>query len=365
MNSLSSAIPANQVRVGVIGAGYFSQFHLRGWVECGANVVALCDVEFERARAMGEKFSVERIYTNAIKMLDRETVDIVDVVLPPAHQYEVVVAALEKRVPTICQKPFARSLSEARQLVSVAESTGTPLVVHENFRFMPWYREAKRLIDAGMLGELNGVLFRLRPGDGQGSDAYLSRQPYFQKMPRFLVAETAIHFVDTFRYLMGEIVAVTARLRKVNSHIAGEDAGVVVFEFDSGATGILDANRCNDHEAVNTRRTMGEMWLEGMRGCLRLNGDAELWWKPHGAAEVLHQYESGSDDAAVFGGGACTALQASALRALRDRIEPENTARQYLANIIVQEAIYQSHVTGQRIEIGTFSPPIEPLIPTL
>ena len=99
------------------------------------------------------------------------------------------------------------------------------MIVHENFRFSPWYREAKRLLDSGSLGTPHAISFRLRPGDGQGVDAYLSRQPYFQKMPRFLVFETAIHFIDTFRYLMGEVEAITARLRRINPVILGEDAG--------------------------------------------------------------------------------------------------------------------------------------------
>ena len=54
-------------------------------------------------------------------------------------------------------------------------------------------------------GALHGVAFRLRPGDGQGPRAYLDRQPYFQTMPRLLVVETAIHWIDTFRFLMGEV----------------------------------------------------------------------------------------------------------------------------------------------------------------
>ena len=141
-----------------------------------------------------------------------------------------------------------------------------PLVVHENFRWQPWYREAKRLLDAGALGAPHSIAFRLRPGDGQGPRAYLDRQPYFQQMPRLLVYETAIHFIDTFRFLLGEVAAVTARLRRINPAIEGEDAGYIVFEFERGASGLFDGNRANDHVAADQRRTMGEMWLEGAAG---------------------------------------------------------------------------------------------------
>jgi D-apiose dehydrogenase len=352
-------------RIGVIGAGYFSQFHLRGWQQCGAKIVALCDTNRDRASAMAKRFDVHNIYDDANALLRRDDIDLVDIAVPPAHHFEVVSAAIGRALPIICQKPFSATYAQAQRLVSSAERAAVPLIVHENFRFMPWYREAKRFIESGHLGKPHGVLFRLRPGDGQGADAYLSRQPYFQTMPRFLVVETAVHFIDTFRFLLGEVVAVSARLRRINKHIVGEDAGVITFEFESGAMGLLDANRCNDHVAVNTRRTMGEMWLEGERGCLRLDGDGSLWWKAHGETEVAHAYDSGSADPNDFGGGACTALQASALNALFNGDRAENAAAEYLVNIRIQEAIYQSHVTGQRIEMSSFSPPIDPLTPTL
>jgi predicted dehydrogenase len=52
--------------------------------------------------------------------------------------------------------------------VRVADEAGILLVVHENFRFMPWFRHARRLAEAGRLGRPHALHFRLRPGDGQG-----------------------------------------------------------------------------------------------------------------------------------------------------------------------------------------------------
>jgi predicted dehydrogenase len=352
-------------RVGLVGAGYFSQFHIRAWKQCGASVVAICDKDRARARSQAARFEIADEYDDAVKMLKEGSLDVIDIAVPPDHQADVVSGAIEARVATICQKPFLATYQAAHTLAHRAATAGVPLIIHENFRFMPWFREAKRLIASGSLGHVHGMLFRLRPGDGQGVHAYLDRQPYFQKMRRFLVVETAIHYIDTFRYLLGDVVAVSARLRRVNRSIAGEDAGIVVFEFVSGATAILDANRCNDHVAENARRTMGEMWLEGDAGCLRLDGDARLWWKPHQKPEQAHSYPSGSSDPMDFGGGACTALQQSALSALFKGEKPENTAIEYLENIRIQEAIYCSHETGRRVEMNTFVPPSEQLVPTL
>ena len=340
-------------RIALVGAGYFAQFHLDGWRSVGAPVVALCDTDLARAKALGVRFDVERCYADAAAMLDAERPTLVDVVLPPAAQAAVVHAALERGIPTICQKPFGADLAQAQAMTALAEAKRTLLVVHENFRFMPWFRECRRLIEAGHFGRLHGATFRMRPGDGQGPSAYLDRQPYFQTMPQLLVRETAVHFIDTFRYLMGEVRAVTARLRRLNPAIAGEDAALLIFEFDDDATGLFDGNRLNDHVAQNPRRTLGEMWIEGERGVLRLDGEARLWWKPHRGPEQPHLYDRDSETA--FGGGACAALQAHVLTHLRQGALLENPARDYLANLHVQAAVYHSHASGQRVQMVDFA----------
>lgn len=344
-----------RIRVASAGAGYFSQFHLAGWRAIAeVEHVALCDPDAAKAASQAARYGVPRTFGSAAEMLDAVKPDLFDIVTPPRTHAALVAEAAARGVATICQKAVAPTWAETLRIVETAERARIPLIVHENFRFMPHFREAKRLVDTGVLGALHVVAFRLRPGDGQGPEAYLDRQPYFQRMPRFLIYETAIHFIDTFRFLMGEVVAVTARLRRINPAVAGEDAGYIVFEFAGGATGLFDGNRLNDHVAQNPRRTMGEMWLEGAAGVLRLDGDARLWWKPHQGSESEHAYDRGRDD--TFGGGACDALQAHVVRHLREGAPLENSGRDYLVNVAVQEAVYASHAEARRIEIASFKP---------
>lgn len=353
---MSTLMPlAVHKKIAVVGAGFFSQFHLEGWHAMPhVELVGLCDADLDRATAMAKRFGVSQVFSDVAHMLDTTQPDLVDVVTPPASHAQVLRAAFERQLPVICQKPFGLDYAQAVAMTEQAALAGVPLIVHENFRFMPWFREARRLIDTGVLGALHGISFRLRPGDGQGANAYLDRQPYFQTMPRLLVVETAIHLIDTFRYLAGEVDAVYARLRQLNPVIQGEDAGLITFEFANGAAGLFDGNRLNDHVASNPRRTMGEMWLEGDKGVLRLDGEARLWFKPHHGAEAQHLYASGSDIS--FGGGACGALQAHVLRCLDEQREPENTADSYLRNLLIQEAVYASHQSGRRIELSNFNP---------
>jgi predicted dehydrogenase len=344
-----------KLRVAGVGAGYFSQFHLAGWKAIPeVEVVALCDRDEAKARAHAQRFGIAKVFTDAGHMLDAVDPDLLDIVTPPATHAALVAEAARRKLPAICQKALAPTYAEAVALVETAERAGALLVAHENFRWTPWHREAKRLIDAGHLGTLHGVAFRLRPGDGQGPRAYLDRQPYFQQMPQLLVYETAIHWIDTFRFLMGEVAAVYARLRRVNPVIAGEDAGHIVFEFAGGATGLFDGNRLNDHVTTNPRRTMGEMWLEGSAGVLRLDGEARLWWKPHHGPEAEHRYDAGPTD--TFAGGACEHLQRHVVRHLLGGAPLENAARDYLTDLRVQEAVYRSHAEGRRVALDTFDP---------
>ena len=338
-----------RLRVAGVGAGYFSRFHIEGWRRIeDVELAAWCDADPGKAAGVASANGFDRAFTDVVRMLDEVRPDLVDIVTPPDTHHELVTLAAQRSLPTICQKALAPTYDEASAIVQIAERAGIPFVVHENFRWQPWYREAKRLIAARTLGAPHSVAFRLRPGDGQGPRAYLDRQPYFQRMPRFLIYETAIHWIDTFRFLMGEVDAVTARLRRMNPAIAGEDAGYVVFEFDGGATGLFDGNRLNDHTASNPRRTMGEMWLEGSAGVLRLDGDARLWWKAHRCDEREHVYDRGDD--ASFGGGCCETLQRHVVAHLLRGTLLENTGRDYLVNLRIQDAVYQSHESGRRVE---------------
>lgn len=352
-----------KLKVAAVGAGYFSQFQYQGWRNIDeVETVALADRDTAKGEAMAARYGVPKVYDNVAAMLDNERPDLLDIITPPPTYRDTITAAMTRGIPVVCQKPFGRSYREAVELTEIGERAGVPLIVHENFRWQPWYREAKRLIVNGRLGHLHSVAFRLRPGDGQGAQAYLDRQPYFQQMPRLLVYETGIHWIDTFRFLLGEVHAVYARLRKLNPLIAGEDAGYLILEHTAGATSLFDANRLNDHVAVNPRRTMGEMWLEGSSGVLRLDGDGRLWWKPHLDIETEHRYDRGQLDS--FGGGACERLQRHVVAHFLHGAPLENTARAYLANIKIQEAAYRSHQDGKRIELATFDPDHQPVIQT-
>ncbi len=342
------------VRVAVIGAGYFGQFHYDAWSRMPeVELVGLCVRNAEAAGATAERYGKPGaplpIFADPAEMMRLARPALVDITAPPSAHLGLIRALAPFAPGIICQKPFCDGTVGAREVIALAQHHGFRLAVHENVRFQPWYREAKRLIAAGALGDLYQITFRLRPGDGRGPRAYLDRQPYFQKMPRFLVHETAVHWIDTFRYLMGEPTGVFARLARLNPAIAGEDAGLIVFDFAGGARGVFDANRLSDHAARNRRRTMGEMWIEGAAGTLRLDGEGRLWLRKFGAnEEAEHRFEWRDH---LFGGDCVHACNRHILQAWMAGEVSELDARAYLRNQIIEDAIYRSAETGHYLEL--------------
>ncbi|WP_375230423.1 Gfo/Idh/MocA family protein [Roseobacter sp. S98] len=332
------------IRVACLGAGYFSQFHYDAWSRIeGVEVVASADLNIAAAQATGLP-----AFGSLAELLAAKTPDVLDIILPPPGHAPSVRMAIAAGVGTIiCQKPFCRDLEEARTIAAEADAAGVTLVVHENFRFMPWYRFIREQIDSGRIGTPMQATFRLRPGDGQGPDAYLDRQPYFQQMPHFLIHETGVHWIDTFRFLFGNPTAVYADLRQINPVIAGEDAGMVLFDHPDGVRTVFDGNRLADHVAENRRRTMGEATFEGTGGCLTLLGDGSVSFRAFGSNDT--DIILGPDQSTGFGGDCVLHLQSHVIDSLRNGTGPENTAADYLTVIAVRDAIYASAENGRKV----------------
>ena len=335
-----------QVRVAGVGAGYFSRFHYDSWARIDrALPVGSCDMDLTKAQATGLP-----AYCDLNVMIREQNPEILDVILPPVAHAATIRTALAAGIKwIICQKPFCQNLAEARAICDEADARGAQIIVHENFRFQPWYRRIKQSLEAGDLGQVQQMTFRLRPGDGQGPDAYMDRQPYFQKMDRFLVHETAVHLVDTFRYLLGNPLSVYADLRRVNLAIAGEDAGYILFDHPGGVRALFDGNRHLDHAADNMRRTMGEALIEGTEGAICLQGDGSVRLRRFGTRQEIELRPP--ETSTGFGGDCVHALQTHVVAGVLDGAPLENTARAYLTVLEVEEAIYASAQDGQKRKV--------------
>ncbi len=332
-----------------IGAGYFSEFHCEAWSRIPeVELVAVCDLDEAKARNRANEYGVPRVYADWREMIDRERPDFVDIITPPASHQEICAFAAACTIDIVCQKPLAPTLAESVAIVDNAREAGVRLMVHENFRWQPWYRKAKALLDEGCIGTPTHLFFRMRTGDGWGEDAYLSRQPFFRDYPRLLVYETAVHFCDTFRFLLGEIEEVFAVLKRLNPVIKGEDAGYICFRFGSGATAILDANRYNESETENPRYTFGEFRLDGTQGHLAMEADSSMRIKPLGmpVQQVSYKREN-----RAFAGDCVHRLQRHFVDCLLNGNSFESTGEDYLRTLAVVETVYASASSGHPVAV--------------
>ena len=330
-----------------VGAGYFSDFHYEAWTRIPeVALTAVHNRTESKAREKMAAYGIARYYADWREMIDRERPDFVDIVTPPETHAEICAYAAERGVHVVCQKPLAPTLAASRRIVEATR--GVRFMVHENFRRQPWYRRIKAVQREGMIGEFTHVHFCMRTGDGWGREAYLSRQPFFRSYPRLLIYETGVHFIDVFRYLLGEAREVYAHLRRLNPAIRGEDAGQVFLKFENGATATLDANRYNEAEAADPRYTFGRMRIDAAGGSLELDTEANLRLKPLGRPAADIAYSRGNRG---FAGDCVYALQRHFIDCLLSGEPFESTGDDYLKTLAVVEAVYESAGKGEVVRL--------------
>jgi predicted dehydrogenase len=157
-----------------------------------------------------------------------------------------------------------------------------------------------------------------------------------------------VHFIDTFRYFLGEVTTVLARTRRANPVIAGEDVAQLFLTFDTGATAIWDANRYNEVEATSPRLTFGRLRVDATGGHATLDTEGRLRVKPLGqpAEDVAYAWNRQG-----FAGDSVYSLQRHFVECMATGEPFESSGTAYLRNVEVVEAAYESaqHATVVRL----------------
>lgn len=345
----SPVTAARPLRGVAIGAGYFAPLHYEAWTRIpGVQIGAASDLAEARARELMARHGVTRFYRDWREMIDVERPDFVDIITPPGTHEEMCAYAADRGVHVVCQKPLAPTLEASERIVRTAEEASVRFMVHENWRWQPWYRAIKDVQRAGTIGAFTHLQFTTRLGDGWGDDAYLARQPFFRDYERLLIYETGVHFIDTFRYLLGKVTSVFAKVRRLNPVIRGEDAALLLLEFENGATAVWDANRYNEVEAESPRYTFGQLRIDATAGHLTMDTESNIRAKRLGEPGTDLDYER---QARNFAGDCVYFLQRHFVDCLRSGQPFESEGRDYLETIRVVEAAYESAATGRVVRL--------------
>jgi predicted dehydrogenase len=289
------------LRVGLIGAGMVSRHHLIGWSKLAgtAEVVAIADPS-ANAGSRAAEFGIAATYASALGMLQAEQLDAIDIAAPRQVHAEMVRLGAAHGLAILCQKPLAPDLAQAEALV--AEMTGVRLMVHENWRFRRYYRDAAAWIADGSIGAIQHCSMTLLtsgllPGP-DGARPALVRQPFMQHEKRMLVNEVLIHHLDTLRVLLGPLEVVASRLGRTCPDMAGEDNALLTLRARSGAAATLLGNMAAPGFPP---AQADQMTIVGTTGSIILDGD-KLTRLGAGPADISYDLAAcyqGSYDAVI------------------------------------------------------------------
>jgi predicted dehydrogenase len=145
-----------KLKIGVIGLGWVSQiFHLPTLKKFGdVEITAICDRDKSKAKYIGEKFGISKIYTDYEDMLSKEHLNAVDICTPTDSHKNIAIAALQKGVDVFVEKPIARHYAEALEISETAIKSKQKLMVGMNNRFRPDMMMLKSIIEAGEIGNI-------------------------------------------------------------------------------------------------------------------------------------------------------------------------------------------------------------------
>jgi len=219
-----------QLRVGLIGLGVMGRNHLRVLgAHPGVEVVALADPATDALAAAIEATDATG-YAEPLALIAESELDALVIAAPTTTHVAIALAALDRGLPVLIEKPVAATVDEALAILDASRASGAPVAVGHVERFNPAVRELGRLLDDGWLSTVFSIVSR-RAG------------PFPARIRDVGVAvDLATHDVDILSWIAGErpvrVYAEIAR-RVATDH---EDLMFGLLHFRSGAVGMLDVN---------------------------------------------------------------------------------------------------------------------------
>lgn len=245
---MSASLPAQTVRVGVIGLGFGGETALKCFKQLpDVEVVALAGLEEDKLEQLGETYTIPHLYHDYQDLLERDDIDAVSIGLPNFLHAPAGIAALNRGLHVLCEKPLARTNAEAESMVEAANAANRVLKVIFNHRQRGDVQVLKRSIDEGLLGTIyyaKASWMRRRGIPGMGS--WFVNPKLSGGGP---LIDLGVHILDMALHLMGEPEIVTASAMTYN-HLGTLGIGVGgrhrarfgsnnIFEVEDLATAFL------------------------------------------------------------------------------------------------------------------------------
>ncbi|HZO88808.1 MAG TPA: Gfo/Idh/MocA family oxidoreductase [Chthonomonadaceae bacterium] len=278
-----------ELTVGVVGCGGAGQVHLSCWANLsGVRIAAVCDRDGVMAARTVLEYEGAAAFTRVEDLLGAGPLDIVDVCTPPDQQAAIATAALNAGANVLCETPFTGQPDAAASLVALAASRERLLMPAFCHRFHPPLLFAKELLDNDDIGR--PVMFRCR-FSGYWSEVDTRKLASEERLAQGALMNTAIHGIDLFRYLCGEVDGIAGKLLKVNPELSVEDTAVVALEGRS-AVGVVETSWSTPggRNVVEIYGSAGACLIDYDEGTLRyLTADQPVW--RHHEESGLNRFE--------------------------------------------------------------------------
>ncbi len=271
------------IRIGLIGTGLMGRIHTNGYkrltdffpeYEYAPVLQACCSRNPERAQAFADQWGYKSIETDWRKIIARDDIDAVDICTPNDKHAEIAIAAAAAGKMILCEKPLARTVEEAEEMLKAVEAAGVKNTVWYNYRRIPAVTLAKQIVDSGKLGKIFHYRanflqdWTINPDLPQGGDALWRLDA--EAAGSGVTGDLLAHCIDTAMWINGgikDVSAMTETFIKERVHQASgqvqkvgiDDACIFHCHFDNGSLGLFEATRyARGHKALYTFEINGE-----------------------------------------------------------------------------------------------------------
>jgi predicted dehydrogenase len=231
------------MRIAFAGTGYISKIHALAAQNCGAELAAVVNHKSESMAAFAGSFGIPNQYETVEEVLMDGKVDALIVATPNYLHAPQTIAALNAGVHVMVEKPMAMNALEAEQMCDAAERSGALLMVAHCWRFDT---------DVLWLKKQSSKLGKIIRTKGIGVHTHWGPSGWFTQKEFAgggALADMGIHALDTARFLLGDPtpVAVYAKIGTYYKDFDVDDTGVIMVEWDSGATSYFESGWWQPH----------------------------------------------------------------------------------------------------------------------
>jgi predicted dehydrogenase len=335
-------VARSPVRVGVIGAGSVAQIaHIPAWKRSAhADLVAVCDPDQARAKAVARKFGIPRVDADFEDLLRSGEVDAVDICAPNHLHAPIAVAALRSGVDVLCERPLATSGKEAESMVQAARKAGRILMCALNSRFRRDVQILRQFVSKGELGRVfYGKVGWLRTGNSYGrkSDSTAGASG--------VLLDLGVQALDLCLWTIGypRVEAVSASLHRRRSTQV-EDAAVALLRIKGGAVVTLEVSW-----SPTLERDINYLRLIGSRGSAELD-PLRIHKEMHG--NLVNVTPSVASPRNVYKKAYAEEIE-HFVDCIRRRTKPLSPGEQGLSLMRVVDALYASAEAGREVKLSS------------